>query len=685
MVTNSQNMLRRSPTLNFKLLTLNFLILLSLTALGQPKHDPSQEKRYYQINDVTLPDSILLEVGGMAFIESGKLAVCTRRGEIWIINNLGASKKPGFTKFASGLHEPLGLAWHKGSIYVNQRSELTRITDTDQDGKADLFEAVQSWPLSGNYHEYSYGPLVMPNGDMLVTLNLSWVGRGESLAKWRGWMMKITKDGKLIPYAAGMRSPAGFGFNDAGDLFFAENQGDWISSGKITHIEPGDFATHPASLRWSREEGSSLKHLTRDQFPDSIGSLHDFGKNIKNFKEPSVIFPHTLMGISTSDIVTIPEGFGPFKGQLLVGDQGHSKIMRAFVEKVNGKYQGACFPFLEGFSSGVLRLAWTNDHTLFVGMTSRGWSATGPALYGLQYVTWKKTVPFEISTVRAKPYGFELAFTKPVNKKLAEDIARYGVTGFTYVYHKKYGSPIVDQKNCTVTRVEVSADGLTVNLYIQGLREGYVHQLDVSAIRSQAGEAVLHPVAYYTLNAIPEGAHEAQANHAAHQAAANETASGCGEVKTKNVTEQPTTWQKGADIEITIGTKPGLKFDKDSFEVPEGSRVKLIFNNNDDMLHNLLITKKGKGKAVGEMALHLGLDGSRLGYVPTTDDVLFNTCLVQPESAQAIYFIAPPVGVYPYICSYPGHYLVMTGVMKIVPKRISLNQPEERNRTLKQK
>jgi azurin len=508
----------------------------------------------------------------------------------------------------------------------------------------------------------------MPNGDMLVTLNLSWVGRGESLTKWRGWMMKITKEGKLIPYAAGMRSPAGFGFNGTGDLFFAENQGDWISSGKITHIEEGDFATHPASLRWSGEEGSPLKHLKRNQFPDSIGSLHDFGKNIKNFKEPSVIFPHTLMGISTSDIVTIPKGFGPFEGQMLVGDQGHSKIMRAFVEKVNGKYQGACFPFLEGFSSGVLRLSWASSNTLFVGMTSRGWDATGPAPYGLQSVTWRGTTPFEIKTIRATSNGFELEFTKPVNKKLAENIGNYKITGFTYAYHKRYGSPVVDQKDCLVKKAEVSADGLTVRVFVNGLREGYVHQLDVNGVRSQNAENVLHPVAYYTLNSIPQGTQMTE-DHAAHMPAKGEEVSGCGEAKSKNITALPASWTKGAEVEITIATRPGLKFDKEYFEVPEGSKVKLVFNNNDDMLHNLLITKKEKGQAVGEMALKMGLDGSQLGYVPTSSDVLFNTCIIQPEASQSIYFIAPAAGDYPYVCTYPGHYLVMKGVMRVVPKK----------------
>lgn len=648
--------------------------------LSRPAHaqtgNITAERKYYSITDVPIPAPVLLEVGGMDFIDNDRMAVCTRRGEIWIIDDYAQkrSKTPTFTRFAYGLHEPLGLAYHDGSIYVNQRAELTKITDTDKDGKADLFQTICSWPISGNYHEYAYGPLFLPNGDMLVTLNLSWVGRGESLTKWRGWMMKVTPEGKVTPYAAGMRSPAGTGFNADGEVFFAENQGDWISSGRITHIREGDFAGHPASLKWSGEKDSPMKDLKRSQFPDSIGSMFEFGKTIPHMKQPAVIFPHTLMGISTSDIVTIPAGFGPFEGQLLVGDQGHSKVMRAYLEKVKGEYQGACFPFVEGFASGVLRLRWASDHSLYVGMTSRGWSATGTAEFGLQRLQWKGTVPFEVKAMKATSNGFELTFTKPVNKKIAADSKLYTLTGFTYSYHKKYGSPVIDQKDCPVLKTEVSADGLSVRLYASGLREGYVHQLNVGAVRSQSGESLVHNIAFYTLNAIPEGtaqdremiAHLEHTNHAAM--GDKNVKGGCGNNPSKNTTVMPADWSKGPDVQITIGTKPGLKFDKELLEVKEGSKVKLVFSNNDDMLHNLLITKKGKGEVVGELALHMGLKGTELGFIPDSDDLLWATCLLQPETSQAIYFVAPKAGDYPYICSYPGHYLAMRGVMRVLPK-----------------
>ena len=121
-----------------------------------------------------------------------------------------------------------------------------------------------------------------------------------------------------------MRSPAGFGPNAKGDIFYTENQGDWVGSGRMTHLELGDFAGHPEGLKWSGEPGSPID-LEMSDIDDSKGlSLYEYSKEISAIKPPSVWFPHTLMGISTSDITVIPENFGPFTSQLLVGDQGHS-------------------------------------------------------------------------------------------------------------------------------------------------------------------------------------------------------------------------------------------------------------------------------------------------------------------------------------------------------------------------
>lgn len=646
------------------ILLISFCIL-PIVGFGQ-EQIASKESEYYQITNVPIPEGIILEVGGLAFTDEDQLGVCTRRGDVWIIDDpyMKKSEQPKFTRFASGLHEPLGLAYHNGSFYSSQRAELTKITDSDKDGKADIFETIYSWPLSGNYHEYSYGPLFLPDGDMLVTLNLAWIGHGASLAKWRGWLLKITEDGEMTPIATGLRSPAGFSFNADGDLFYAENQGDWIGSGRITHLEEGDFAGNPEGLRWTGEPNSPLK-LKAKVIPDSVGLMYEFAKKISSVKIPTVWFPHTIMGISTSDIKTITtDKLGPFKGQLLVGDQGHSKIMRVFLEKVNGEYQGACFPFREGFSSGILRLSWGSDGSLFVGMTSRGWDAIGDEPYGLQRLTWTGKTPFEIKTMQALSNGFELEFTQPVDKKVAANTKSYQMTGFTYSYHRAYGSPVIDQLACQILKADISEDGRKVRLYVDGLREGYIHELKAEGVRSKDNKPLLHSTAYYTLNYIPEG-EGIDHSMMAEQDQPESEARSCGSDPSKNITSMPSDWEDGPDVVINIGTKPGLRFDLDEFEVTEGSKVQLVFNNSDDMLHNLVVVKPNTADKVGKMAMELGLQGTQLGYIPDTEDVLYHTCLLQPETSQSIYFVAPKAGDYTYVCTFPGHYINMRGIMKV--------------------
>jgi glucose/arabinose dehydrogenase len=199
------------------------------------------ENDYYRMTTLPIPEGVVLEVGGLETLPDGRLGVATRRGEVWLIENPSSLNggRPHFTRFAQGLHEALGLMYRDGSLYSAQRSELTRLRDTDGDGKADRYETVYSWPVSGNYHEYSFGPVLTPTGDMIVTLNLAWVGYGESFVKWRGWMLKISPKGEMTPIAAGFRSPSSFGYNLAGDLFYAENQGDWVAcGGRRLHGQP---------------------------------------------------------------------------------------------------------------------------------------------------------------------------------------------------------------------------------------------------------------------------------------------------------------------------------------------------------------------------------------------------------------------------------------------------------------
>ena len=630
---------------------------------------PAVEADFYKIQTLPIPEGVVLEVGGLEILPDGQLGVSTRRGEVWLIKNpyMTGGVRPQFKRFAHGLHEALGLAYRDGAFYTSQRSELTRLRDNDGDGRADLYETVYSWPLEGNYHEYSFGPLIRDDGTMIVTLNLAWVGYGASLSKWRGWMLEVTPDGKMTPMATGMRSPAGFGLDVEGEVFYGENQGDWIGSGYITHVETGDFVGNPAGLRWTDLPGSPLS-LKPEDVPDSGLPMVEVAPDVPDLKPPAVWLPHTLMGVSTSDILadTTKGAFGPFAGQLFVGDQGQSRVMRVFLEKVNGVYQGAAFPFREGFSSGVLRIVWGKDGSMFVGMTSRGWGSTGPAPYGLQRLEWTGLMPFEVKSVEARSDGFELTFTKPVDRELASDLSSYHVTGFTYKYHSTYGSPITNRETTPVRGVQVSEDGYSARIVVDGLRKGYIHELKMTSLRSADGEPLLHDVAYYTLNEIPDGP-RLELDAGQTESAAPMSAARAAVVQAKRVTTMPEDWTDGPDATITIGTQPGLRFDLPAFDVQAGTRLKLVFNNNDDMMHNLLVVQPGSADRVGEQAIALGLDEPDQHYVPDLDEVLFHTVLLEPETMEAIYFTVPDEpGEYSYVCSFPGHSFTMRGIMRVV-------------------
>lgn len=644
---------------NIKLYIL-FLLTISLGI----NINAQKESDYYKISSVPIPENVELEAGGLAFNDKGQLGVTTRRGELWLIDK-PESNQPKFTRFAAGLHEPLGLAFKDGSFYFAQRGELTKATDENGDGRGDLFETIYNWPLVANYHEYAYGPLILDDGNMLINLNLGWVGRGASLSKWSGWMLMISPEGKMTPIATGMRSPAGLGKNAAGDIFYSENQGDWVGSGRMSHVEKGDFLGHPEGLKWSSEPGSPITLKMEDITDIEEQTLYEYSKKEPALKAPSVWFPHTLMGISTSAISVIEDGFGPFTNQLFVADQGHSKIMRVFQEKINGEYQGICFPFVEGFDSGLLRLEWGPNNTLYGGQTNRGWASTGKKKYALQRLNWTGKTPFEMKTVKAKSDGFEITFTEPVDRRTAANPESYEISDFNYKYHHFYGSEAIRVEERAVFKVNVAQDGLSAHLAIEGMREGYVYEIKAAGVKNIKGQGLLHDFGYYTLNNIPgkEAASEDHSQHTAAAASAQEI-----DYKTrKRVTEMPGSWLNGPDQTITITAIAGMKYDTKEVTVKAGSKLKIELNNPDDMMHNFVITQPNAATKVGDLAMELGLKGQSKAYVPDSDLVLAHTTLLRPGSADIIYFQVPSEpGDYEFVCTFPAHAATMRGILKVV-------------------
>ena len=478
---------------------------LLLGASGVSTGDEPTERDYYAIETWQTPPGVELEVGGIAFLEDGRPIVCTRRGYVYVVNGTGGlAKDVQYAEWAQGLHEPLGLLVRDGWVYCVQRGELSRMRDVDGDDRMDELETLSDgWTISGNYHEYNFGPRMGPDGRLWITTNKPFGGEPFGRADWRGYTLAFDREtGEMTPIACGLRSPAGVESAPWGDVFYTDNQGEWCGASKLSHIEPGDFHGHP----WGTF--STLK----DEWPyepvqDVPGEvlMPEMPERIESFKLPAVWFPYDKAGKSPAGMVwDQSEGaFGPFAGQLFVGDQHHAWVMRVSLEEVDGHWQGAVYRFRDELLSGITRVTQAADGSLLVGMTNRGWGSRGRGGFGLQRVSWLGGMPFEIHTMSARPDGFELTFTEPVDAAtLTADSFR--MESYTYRLHAAYGSAEMDRAVPTITGVAVADDGRSARLTVDGLRAGYVHELHAEGVRASDGRALLHPEAYYTLINVPE-------------------------------------------------------------------------------------------------------------------------------------------------------------------------------------
>ncbi len=485
------------------------LVLLTMLAVV-PQQEPlgeywgtgEDEAKYYQLVDIPLPKELAIEAGSFEVMPDQKqLAIATRRGDIFLVEGaFDEHPEPTFKTYASGLDEIFGMAFRDGSFYVTQQTEVTRITDVDGDGRADRFDTLSdAWGFR-HYHEFAFGSKPDQDGNIWVALCLS--KSYHSDAPFRGWCMKITPEGKAIPVCSGIRSPCGIGPNEHGVMFYAESQGPWNGSCSLKVLKPGGFMGHPISFKWydlAPELGPA------PVVPNTPSRLEIERKRVKELVPYAVVFPYKRMGRSISGFMVDRTGgkFGPFENQIFIGDFSLGVVMRVTTEQVNGVWQGACYPFREGFDTGLLAVQFTPNGSLVAGGTNRGWPVRGSKAYAVQRLDWTGLVPFEIKEIKATPTGFDISFTKPVDRQLASNPDVYQLKTFTHIYQQGYGSPEVDQTTPNVTSATVSADGMSVELVVDRRVQGHVHDFHLPRIRSSDNEKLLHASAYYTLNEIP--------------------------------------------------------------------------------------------------------------------------------------------------------------------------------------
>ncbi len=485
------------------------LLLIALSArctllaeeVGERWGSEEREREFYPIVSIPLPKDTVIEAGAFAALPDRRMAVGTRHGEIFLIDGVDAPKPiPSFHRFATGLDEIFGLTWKDNAFRVTQSCELTRVSDANGDGVADRFETISDAWGYANYHEYAFGSKLDADGNQFVALGLSESYHSHALN--RGFIMKVAPDGKTTAFASGLRSPGGIGHDEHGALFYVESQGPWNCSCSLKAVSQNSFHGHPASFNWyqySPELGPA------PELPQSGTRIATEKDHVKQLVPYAVIFPYIRMGRSiTAFNVDRTQGkFGPFENQLFLGDYTQSILMRATTEQVNGVWQGACYPFREGLSTGILNVEFTPGGNLLCGGTNRGWPVRGIKPFALERLEWSGKTPFEINRVTIEPDGFKVTFTKPVEPITGRSPESYSISAFTHPYHAGYGGPEIEKRKPGVKAVSLAADGLSARITLEKLDRGFVYELDLARLRSRDQEELLHRNAFYTVNEIP--------------------------------------------------------------------------------------------------------------------------------------------------------------------------------------
>ena len=496
--------------------------LLAIASPGvaqQPKPDPVDD--CYSIGKLIMPPGLAPEVGGLDAMPDGRIAACFHHGQVGIYN----PKDKTWQIFAEGLHEPLGiLVESAASILVMQRPELTRLRDTDGDGVCDSYETLwDGFGLSGNYHEFAFGPVRTPDGKLIVSLNLAsqgdtvfkevrgefsgigvprekfyteWkkvgkdVGRMYSRVPLRGWVVKVDPEtGKAEPWACGFRSPDGIGFDAQGNLLVDDNQGDWRGSSELFVVKKDGFYGHPASLVWR---------------PDWDGRvpLEVPIEDLDRLRTPAAVwFPHGHFANSPTQIVQIPKSnaWGPFAGQTIVGEMNSPKILRVLMEEIDGVWQGATVNWIqsETLKRGVHRLAFADD-VLYVGRTHLSWAGGE----GIGTVVPTGKVPFDILDMKITPKGFRFTFTAELDE--SSDTAEFwGGDHYTYLYHKDYGSPQTDKDAIKVEKITIGEDRRSVDVELGAWVRDHVYEFRLDKLKSVDGRSLLNPRIAYTVRRVP--------------------------------------------------------------------------------------------------------------------------------------------------------------------------------------
>ncbi len=614
-------------------------------------------QRPFAIDTIALPVDnpwkALLYCSGHAFLPDGTALVCTMQGDVWRVRGLDSgvdeAGKAEWRRFAAGLHHPLGLVVADGQVYVQCRDQLTRLTDLNGDGEADFYECFS------NAFETS------PAGhDFICGLQRDAAGRFYTASGNQG-LVRISADGQHAEVlATGFRNPDGLGLLPDGTVTVPCSEGSWTPASMICAI-PAEVASSPRS----------------SELP-----LHYGYRGPRAGQPPELPLAYLPRGIDNSSggqvAVTSPR-WEPLKDQLLHFSFGAGAWFLVLRDQVAGQSQAAVVPLPGDFRSGVHRARFrARDGQLYVtGMT--GWGSYTPedgCFQRIRYTGDPLQLPREF---HLHENGVRVRFTQPLDLASVQRLSNHFAQAWNYRYSGAYGSPeysathpgVAGHDPLAIRGAHLLEDGHSIFLEIPELQP--VSQLHLRLHVNEPGRYLdSHPAGegqelFITAHRLDRpftgfpGYRPREKTIAAHPLLQDLA------LQAERV---PNRWAKpieGARA-IELATGKNLTYATPQLEAEVNEPLAVTLTNPDVVPHNWVLVRPGQLRKVGELANGMIADPAAFArhYVPASEEILAHTDIVPAGGQQTIYFRAPSTpGRYPFLCTFPGHWMVMNGELLV--------------------
>jgi len=424
-------------------------------------------------------------ISGMALRGPRELLFTTWDGDL-VSLDLDAVPKSGtppFRRIAQGLSEPMGLAVSKGRIFVTEKNQATELIDADGDGAFETYRCVaHEWPATIDYHEYLFGAVI--HDSHLYFANSVAMGIRNThnrQAYLRGSVLKVHIDtGATEVVAGGLRTPNGIGFGPNGSILVTDNQGEWLPGNKLIHLQPEAFYQFRSRPPW-----------------------HPFDRPIAT--PPAVWLPQGEIAMSPTEPALLPTSWGPYAGQVIIGDATFGGLQRVHLEEVEGVMQGAAFPFSQGFRHLFNRIVFTAEGELYAGGIARGGDAEFiNKVSGLTRIQYTGKPVFEPLAARLRSNGIEIEFTQALARNAGWNPAAYYVTQWAYQATQTYGGQKVRHRRSEVRSATVSTDRRRVFLELPDLIANEVIRIRIpQSLTSANGQTLWTGEFWYTVNRVP--------------------------------------------------------------------------------------------------------------------------------------------------------------------------------------